>query len=171
MPARAPGLLNFLRRRRYIAIWTGGLLTLALVIVGAFSPYSPLERLNDLVFDTYQNLRPREATESPAVVVDIDDDSIRILGQWPWSRTVLADLIDRFAEMGAAAVALDIILAEPDRTSPQATIAQLTNQGFQVNYPDNASDLDHDKILAKSFSRAPVVAGLVLAEAAARRRR
>ncbi len=166
MPGRLRNIVRFLRRRRYLAIWTAGLVTIAVLIVGAFSSYSPLERLDNLVFDAYQNLQPRAATESPAVVVDIDDESIRILGQWPWSRTVLADLIDRLTQMGAAAIALDIILAEPDRTSPEASIAQLTRQGFKVTYPDNAEEFDHDRLLAQSFSRSPVVAGLVLAESA-----
>ena len=47
------------RRHRYLAIWGAGLLLAAVTIVGAFMPFSPLTRLNFLVFDTYQQLRPR----------------------------------------------------------------------------------------------------------------
>ena len=157
-------LLHFARRRRYLAIWSAGLLVIALVIAAAFSPFSPLDRLNDLVFDTYQKLRPRAAAESAVAVVDIDDESIRQLGQWPWSRTVLASVIDRLTAEGAAAIGLDMILSEPDRTSPALAVAQLESQGFQVTYPGSATELDHDRILAASFAKAPVVAGLVLAE-------
>jgi adenylate cyclase len=157
-------LLHIARRRRYLAIWSAGLVVIALVIAAAYSPFSPLDRLNALVFDTYQKIKPRESTQSAVAVVDIDDESIRQLGQWPWSRTVLAAVIDRLAAQGAAAIGLDIILSEPDRTSPALAVAQLENQGFQITYPDSASDLDHDRILAASFARAPVVAGLVLAE-------
>ena len=157
-------LLHFARRRRYLAIWSAGLLVIALVIGAAYSPFSPLDRLNYLVFDTYQKLKPREATESAVAVVDIDDESIRQLGQWPWSRTVLASVIDRLTAEGAAAIGLDIILSEPDRTSPALAVAQLENQGFQVTYPGSGAELDHDRILAASFAKAPVVAGLVLAE-------
>ena len=159
-------LLHFARRRRYLAIWSAGLLVIALVIGAAYSPFSPLDRLNYLVFDTYQKLKPREDTESAVAVVDIDDESIRQLGQWPWSRTVLASVIDRLAAEGAAAIGLDIILSEPDRTSPALAVAQLENQGFQVTYPGSGAELDHDRILAASFAKAPVVAGLVLAEGA-----
>ena len=118
-------LLHFARRRRFLAIWSAGLLTIALVIAAAYSPFSPLNRLNSLVFDTYQKLKPREMTESAVAVVDIDDESIRQLGQWPWSRTVLASVIDRLTEEGAAAIGLDIILSEPDRTSPALAVAQV----------------------------------------------
>ena len=128
------------------------------------SPFSPLDRLNFLVFDTYQKLKPREATESAVAVVDIDDESIRQLGQWPWSRTVLACVIDRLTAEGAAAIGLDIIFSEPDRTSPALAVAQLEGQGFQVTYGGSGAELDHDMILAKGFTRSPVIAGLVLAE-------
>jgi adenylate cyclase len=157
-------LLHFARRRRYVAIWTAGLLVFVLVIAGAYSPISPLDRLNALVFDAYQKLKPRETVESAVAVVDIDDESIRRLGQWPWSRTVLASIIDRLTAEGAAAIGLDVVFSEPDRTSPALAVAQLESQGFQVTHPGSTEDLDHDKALAQSFARAPVVAGLVLSE-------
>ncbi len=162
MRAFLKSLLFFARRRRYLAIWSAGVLAIALVIAGAYSPLSPLDRLNYLVFDTYQKLRPRPATESAVAVVDIDDESIRQLGQWPWSRTVLAKIIDRLAAHGAAAIGLDIILSEPDRTSPALAVAQLQAQGFQVTFPGSEAEIDHDRILAASFAKAPVIAGLVL---------
>src|SRR5690606_29426471 len=103
MRALLTRLLFLARRRRYLAIWSAGLVVIALVIAAAFSPFRPLDRLNALVFDTYQKLKPREATESAVAVIDIDDESIRQFGQWPWSRTVLASVIDRLAAEGAAA--------------------------------------------------------------------
>ncbi|MEW9805745.1 CHASE2 domain-containing protein [Mesorhizobium sp. ZMM04-5] len=157
-------LLHIGRRRRYLAIWATGLLMIALVIAGAYSPFSPLDRLNVLVFDAYQKLKPRETTESAVAIVDIDDESIRRLGQWPWSRAVVASVIDRLTAEGAAAIGLDIVFSEPDRTSPALAVAQLESQGFQVTYPGSTDDLDHDKALALSFSKAPVVAGLVLSD-------
>ena len=157
-------LFYFARRHRYLAVWGAGLLMMAFILAGAFAPFSPLTRLNLLVFDAYQKLHPREAAESAVLVVDIDDDSIRQLGQWPWSRTMLATMIDRAAEQGAAAIGLDIILSEPDRTSPALAVARLESQGFQVTYPGAVAELDHDRVLAASFARSPVVAGLVLAE-------
>ena len=157
-------LFYFARRHRYLAVWGAGLLTMAFILLGAFTPFSPLTRLNLLVFDAYQKLHPREAAESAVFVIDIDDDSIRQLGQWPWSRTMLATMIDRAAEHGAAAIGLDIILSEPDRTSPALVVAHLESQGFHVTYPGTVTELDHDRILAASFARSPVVAGLVLAE-------
>jgi len=166
MDAFLTALVHLARRRRHAAIWATGILTVAGVLAAAFAPSSPIERLNLLVFDSYQRLKPRLAGESAVAVVDIDDESIRRLGQWPWSRTVLASMIDQLAEMGAAAIGLDIILSEPDRTSPALAVAQLEAQGFHISYGGEKTELDHDLLLAKAFSRSPVVAGLVLAEVA-----
>jgi hypothetical protein len=65
-------LLHIARRRRYLAIWSAGLLTIALIIGAAYSPLSPLARLNFLVFDTYQKLRPRAVAESALGIFYID---------------------------------------------------------------------------------------------------
>ena len=42
----------------------------------------------------------------------------RTVGQWPWPRTRVADLINRLTQMGALVIAFDIVFAEPDRMSP-----------------------------------------------------
>lgn len=79
-----------------------------------------LTGIRDSVFDFYQRLSPRPAAPSPVVVVDIDDASLSRIGQWPWPRRRLAELIDRLADAGARVIALDLLLAEPDRSSPHS---------------------------------------------------
>ena len=49
------------------------------------------------------------------MIVDIDDRSLTTIGQWPWRRDVVGQLVTRLRDLGAATVALDIIFAEPDR--------------------------------------------------------
>src|SRR5215469_7019136 len=78
-----------------------------------------LERLSLICFDLYQKASPREAGDAPISIVDIDDKSLGKIGQWPWPRTIIAQLVDRLREAGAAVVAFDIDFAEPDRTSPK----------------------------------------------------
>ncbi len=55
----------------------------------------------------------------PVKIIDIDDESLARHGQWPWPRTTLGRLIDRLTQMGAAAIALDLVFADPDRSSPE----------------------------------------------------
>ena len=157
-------IVGFFRRQRYLAIWVSGLVACGIVMAAAFSAYSPLERFNALVFDVYQQLKPRQAAGSPIVVVDIDDASLQALGQWPWPRTVLAELVDRLTAAGAAVVGFDILFAEPDRTSPAETLQRLQKLGYTVLRPQGAVDLDHDHQFASAIEKAPVVTGLALAE-------
>jgi adenylate cyclase len=89
----------------------------ALVGLRVWDP-PPLQSLRARTFDFYQTLKPRQAKLRPAVIVDIDEASLAALGQWPWPRTLLADLVAKLTKMGAAAIAFDIIFAEPDRMSP-----------------------------------------------------
>jgi len=93
------------------------ILLVALAALRVADP-QPLQELRVRVFDLFQVLHPREATERPVVIVDIDEKSLRAIGQWPWPRTRVADLINRVTQMGALVIAFDIVFAEPDRMSP-----------------------------------------------------
>jgi len=65
-----------------------------------------------------QQIQPRAATAQPVVIVDIDERSLAVHGQWPWARTLMADLTAKLFSAGAATVGFDIVFAEPDRLSP-----------------------------------------------------
>ena len=119
-PAAARALARLLGRGRLLAI---GLLA-ALLALRAWDP-APVEAFRLRIFDIYQELAPRQETGFPVVIVDVDEASLKELGQWPWPRTVLAALVDRLAAAGAAAIGFDIVFAEPDRTSPEFLSASL----------------------------------------------
>ncbi|MBC7617946.1 MAG: CHASE2 domain-containing protein, partial [Candidatus Saccharibacteria bacterium] len=84
----------------------------------------PLQNLRLAQFDQLQRWYPRAYSAIPVRIIDIDEASLKTYGQWPWPRTRLAELIERLHASGAAVIALDILLSEPDRTSPRA-MAQL----------------------------------------------
>ncbi|MBF0623541.1 MAG: CHASE2 domain-containing protein [Magnetococcales bacterium] len=111
-----------------------------------------LARLRHATFDTFQRLHPRPYLPVPVRIVDLDEESLGRLGQWPWPRTQVAQLVERLLDMGAGVVALDITFAEPDRLSPanlarqwpdQPALAELLNR-----LPDN------DAVLARTFAEA-----------------
>ena len=84
------------------------------------NPY-PVEFLRLKTFDYYQKLRPREIPppeKQPVTIIDLDEESLAEIGQWPWSRNTVAQLVDNLFQMGAAQVAFDIVFAEPDRMNP-----------------------------------------------------
>ena len=78
----------------------------------------PVEFAQNLVFDQYNRWQPRLEQGSPVVFVDIDEDSLKQIGQFPWPRQVFAELVTRMADAGAATITFDILFAEKDRTAP-----------------------------------------------------
>jgi adenylate cyclase len=128
----------------------------ALVVLTAGNPM-PLQRAEALVFDTYQRIAPWQGPANPRVaVVDIDEESIRRLGQWPWSRTDLATLTRRLGEAGAQVVAYDIVFSEADRTSPEEVAKRYAQSALA---PSLLKLPSHDSLFAQSFGTVPVVLG------------
>ncbi|MDO8878056.1 MAG: CHASE2 domain-containing protein, partial [Pseudolabrys sp.] len=129
----------------------------ALVALRIGNP-APLESLRVRTFDFYQTAKPRQATVQPAVIVDIDEASLKAFGQWPWPRTLLADLVAKLARLGSAVVAFDIIFAEPDRMSPA-----IAAESFRNLDADTRAQLmklpSNDDVLADAMRRTKVVLG------------
>ncbi len=119
--------------------------------------------LRNTVFDSYQKWKPREYQPAPVRFLDIDDASMARWGQWPWPRTLLADVVDRLRGLGAAAIVFDIVFAEPDRTSPKQA---LQNWLDEPGVPDLMERLpDHDRVFATALEGGKVVTGFVLTDA------
>ena len=93
------------------------LVLLGALVLRAGDP-GEMARLRDFAFDTYQRLHPRPySADLPVRIVDIDEAALAEYGQWPWPRTILAKLVDKLTEKGAAVIAFDAVFAEPDRSS------------------------------------------------------
>lgn len=131
-----------------------------------------VDRSQLAVFDFYQRWKPRTYDPEAAVrIVDIDDESLSKLGQWPWPRTRVAELVEKLTRLGAAVIAFDIVFAEPDRTSPRAVLPQwprLPEVESLLANPDRLPD--NDAILAAAVGSGPVVLGFVLSEGAGGRK-
>ena len=121
-----------------------------------------LGRLRKFAFDSYQRLKPRAYhADTPVRIVDIDEAALAEFGQWPWPRTIVARLIDKLTEKGAAVIAFDVIFSESDRTSISHMVHDL---GASAD-PDTVKKLlasvkDNDQVLADDMIHAPVVLGL-----------
>ncbi|MDI9849555.1 adenylate/guanylate cyclase domain-containing protein [Rhodoblastus sp. 17X3] len=121
-----------------------------------------LADLRNSVFDRFQRLDPAGFDpDSPVRVAAIDERSLGALGQWPWPRTRLAELTDRLREMGAAAVAFDVVFAEPDRLNPDSLAALLPNDTeTQALAEKLARTPSNDSRFATALAKAPSVLGL-----------
>ncbi|MDF2373976.1 MAG: adenylate/guanylate cyclase domain-containing protein [Rhizobiaceae bacterium] len=152
---------SLLRKKRTI-IWLSGLVGMLAVLALAQSPLSPFQRLQVQVFDTYQRLAPRPYGGAPVLIVDIDEESLGRVGQWPWPRSTLAAMTDRLGELGAAAIVFDIVFAEADRTSPAQMLQHLDLAAFLQEKGIDLDKLDNDLLFAEAIGRNPSVTGILL---------
>jgi adenylate cyclase len=124
-----------------------------------------LERMSLICFDLYQRAAPRKPEgDTPIRIVDIDDDSLKKIGQWPWPRTLVAQLIDKLREAGASVIAFDIDFAEPDRTSPKLLLPLMAQNGVGAEEAKTvlATLPDPDQQLAEAMATVPTVTGFIL---------
>jgi PAS domain S-box-containing protein len=148
----------FLHNKRSLnaILLLAGLLS-SLFLVSAYLFHPPfVASTNNRTTDAVMALAQTRVASDAVVIVDIDDASLARYGQWPWPRSLLAQLLTGIKAGGAASIGLDFILAEPDRTSPAA--------GAHSARPGNnsASEVllgDNDLLLAKTLTRAPFVLG------------
>lgn len=117
--AKKPGRI---RKFFSAARLTAFVLLMGLLFIQSKSPY-PVEFLRVKTFDMFQRAQPREIISRPVTIVDLDEESLAEIGQWPWPRTIIADMVANLFKMGAGVVAFDIAFPESDRLSP-SMIAQ-----------------------------------------------
>jgi adenylate cyclase len=133
------------------------LLLFALIPLRLADP-RPLEELRLRTFDLYQLLRPRTQAGYPVVIVDIDEESLKTIGQWPWPRTTVAELVNRITQLGPAAIGFDVVFAEPDRMSP--AIAEQSFHGLDAETRAKLDSLpSNDQVLADAIKQSRVVVG------------
>lgn len=138
------------------------MLGVSLALYAASPPF--LESLRYWNFDLYQQMQPREPDpekmDAQVVIIDIDDESLEMFGQWPWPRNVLGNLIQNATAMGAGVVGFDVVFAEPDRMSP-GVIAQ-TVPGLSEEAKEHLIQLpSNEEIFAGVIGKRPVVLGQV----------
>ena len=152
-------------RRRYASLAiVFGLAIVAMLTALRWSNVPIVRMVREIAFDQAQRLAPRSYEPVPVRIVDIDERSLRELGQWPWPRTQVAELASRLNELGAAVVAFDVLFSEADRLSPTKVMAQQggLDPGVLASLPDN------DVIFADQLTKQPVVLGFASADTAGR---
>lgn len=101
-------------------------------------------RLQNYVFDQLNKNFPRERSDQ-VIIVSIDDKDLEEIGQWPWPRNILANIVNVLSESEAQSIAFDGAFPESDRLSP-IRLKDYAQKGIDLNkLPDN------DKIFAKAI--------------------
>ena len=115
-------LLSFLKITKMVS-WVLPLSVLIMVTGLVWGLPRPMEALQNAVFDQYNRLHPRKVENNPVFIIDIDEKSLELLGQFPWPRQIFSDIITSASASGAAAIGVDVMFAEPDRNSPSEVLA------------------------------------------------
>ncbi|WP_038942201.1 CHASE2 domain-containing protein, partial [Bradyrhizobium japonicum] len=153
--------LKILRRWFARKLGFARLMCLALLVVFAgarlWDP-PPIQELRLRTFDMFQLIDPRHKAARPVTIVDIDDKSLAKLGQWPWPRTRIADLIQNLTGNGAVTIGFDMVFSEADRLNPDLVASQMRDLDDATRarlreLPTN------DQILADAIKRSSVVLG------------
>jgi len=91
-----------------------GLAVVLFLLVALISVAIPTVRDWQLRFnDSFFRFSPIPTPRSRVILVTIDDQSLQRIGRWPWSRTLLAKLIDNLNRAGASVIGVDVLLSEP----------------------------------------------------------
>ena len=150
-------------RRRFGRIRVVGIAILVAlaVLIGSEPGFSA--DLRSAWFDACQMLAPRIPQSMPATVVEIDQRSLAAIGQWPWPRTVMAELVGVISRERPAAIALDILMPEADALSPERALAR-AGQKDEALARVLAGLPTNDAVLARALTDASailVVAGML----------
>lgn len=119
----------------------------------------PFRSARQFLFDSYQKYYPREPLSQPVTIVAVDETSLARIGQWPWPRNKLAELIDAIDFYQPAAIGFDMYMPEADQTSPDR-VADNLPPGTPVELAEQLRALpSHETRLAESLRSVPSVLG------------
>ncbi len=141
-------------------------LLLLLGHVGGVYRLGFLAQLDAAIYD-YKVVTTMPTTiDDRVVIVDIDEKSLKEIGRWPWPREQIATLTNNlFKQYGTAAVAFDIVFAEPDQSSGLPVLERLAakeladDPGFAATLGTLRPRLDYDARLAEALASGPSVLG------------
>ena len=150
-----------------IPIWRrvrGSTLLAIIILLGAlvlrWADPVYVETLRNKTFDTYQRLSPRPIKPYPVAIIDLDEKSLAEIGQWPWPRNKVAEMVEKLGKLGVKVIGFDIIFAELDRTSPDRIAATFANLPEEAKNSLKALPTN-ESVLANAMQKVPVVVGHV----------
>lgn len=119
---------------------------------------APVETLRVKTFDLFQQISPRPYQPLSVAILDIDDPSLEEIGQWPWPRSLMGELVTKATAQGAVAIGFDMVFSERDRLSPEALLALFADldPGKRAQI---AALPDTDTAFAEAVARSRVILG------------
>lgn len=149
-----------LREGRGILFVSGLCLTLTVALLATFPPVL-VQQAELRLYDIMLSGRSKAPQSTVPVLVGIDEESLKTYGQWPWPRYRLALLVERLQRLGAEVIALDFLMPEPDRTSPEVIMSERKRDGetTAIITTQTATSDSNSQRLAESLSDKASVIG------------
>ncbi len=151
-----------LLQNRWLSVSLAACGVIALMLCAYVRQPSLIRMLDHKVYDAMLSRYGGGEISPLPVIIDLDEASLTEYGQWPWPRFLLALLLERLMQQGSAAVGLDVLLVEDDRTSPRKMQQDLQRYlQLEVSLSGLPEALyDYDALLAGMVSQLPVVLGM-----------
>ena len=124
-----------------------------LTSIAYFSMPAKFQALDNQLRDYMFHYRGFVEPSNELVIIDIDEKSLKAIGQWPWKRKDFAQVLQKLTDAGAGVIGLDIVFAEYDNSNPAKVLKEL---GMNTKGVD-----DYDKIFANSVAQSPTILGYV----------
>ena len=110
-----------------------------------------IKAVSFLSFDLYQKIFPLKKESSEVVIIDIDEKSLKKFGQFPWSRSVFARIIENVNTAEPKAIGFDVFFSEKDKQSPEEIIKSYNLIPTDVSQIQKIKG--HDEILREELER------------------
>ncbi len=125
-----------------------------------------IQRVENLTYDLKLQWTMPGTLDRRIVIVDIDERSLQTLGHWPWSRNMLAQMVEQlFDRYQIDVLGFDVVFAERDESSGLTRLVELgrtelrSNSAFQSALEKLRPSLDYNQIFANSLKDRRVVLG------------
>ncbi len=124
------------------------------------------KQLENLAYDTRLNIGLENTVDERIVIVDIDENSLKEIGRFPWNRDIISQMVNQlFNKYNVKIVAFDIVFAEKEESSANKVLLALAegslknNQAFIKQYNRLKYTLDNDQKLANALKNKQIVLG------------
>ena len=135
------------------------LIILVLLIALKIANPSFVKSISNLSFDLYQKVFTLKKTDSDVVIIDIDEKSLGKFGQFPWSRSVFAKILEKVNQSNPKAIGFDIFFTEKDKQSPEEIIKSYNLIPADVSELQNLKG--HDEIFREQLEKSKSITAVL----------
>jgi adenylate cyclase len=139
-----------------------GLIIILGIVFLYFLDFSFLRFMELKMYDLRMASRGDRKPGGEVVIAAIDEKSLSELGRWPWSRAIIANLVNTLKQNGAKAVGFDVVFSEPDNQAWQKSLADFSREAARIGLAEKRLSMllqnesrkaDMDSTLAEAIKK------------------